>query len=305
MVNENKQFTEEQYMPRCALTIRGMGEQTCWMLIQQAMGIHDAKMHSNFMDDRVALLLFARSSLPERLCATAAVRQMGGTTIYQGATGCDWQAEMQSFQAHMFPVLGYFLDCLYVYGYPISEDIPAETKFPVINAGSPDAHPAHALADIACMVRVAKNLEGVKAAWVGRSNGTLHSLIEATDFCPFSLAISLPPEDDPAPLKARVAQLRTNVRFVDNPRDAVAKARFVFAGRRPEQDKSGTWRITSSLMAHADMEARLLLSATPVRAIPVDPQILDGKTSMLVRQAQYRLCVHKRILHWVFETANI
>lgn len=288
-------------MARSALTIREMGEQTCWMLIQQAMGIHDAKMQSDFMQNRVALVLFTRNSLPERLCVTAAVRQMSGSTIYQGTQGGDWQAECKSFQTHMFPILGYFLDCLYIYGFPKVEGVNSGSDFPVINAGCPDAHPAHALADIACMLRVAKKLEGVKAAWIGCANGTLHSLVEASAWCPFELDVSLPPETDAGPLKLRVDQLKSRVRFVDSPEEAVAKARFVYAGRRPDQETGGRWAITKTLMQKADMEARLLLSATPVRAISVDPEILDSKASMLVRQAQYRLCVHKRILHWVFE----
>lgn len=291
-------------MARCALTIRSMGEKVCWMLIQQAMGIPDAKMQSDYMQNKVALLLFTRNSLPERLCVTAAVRQMCGSTIYQGGQGNEWKAECDSFQSHMFPILGYFLDCIYLYGFPEVEHISSASAFPVINAGCDYAHPAHALADIACMLRVAKDLDGVRAGWIGCANGTLHSLLEATAWCPFSLTIAMPPEVDPAPLKLRAAQLKSQVRFVDSPEEAVAGARFIYAGRNPVNDSSGKWAVTKQLMANANREARLLLSATPVRAIPVDPDILDSRRSMLVRQAQYRLCVHKRILHWVFEKTD-
>lgn len=44
----------------------------------------------------------------------------------------------------------------------------------------------------------------------------------------------------------------------------------------------------------------MLLSASPVEAIPVDQDILSSKASFLVQQSEYRLRVHKRILHWVF-----
>lgn len=295
-------------MARNALTIRNMGETACWTIVKQAMGIPDAKMKSDFMENRVALLLFARESLPERLCTTAAVRQMGGTTIYQGADGSHWREEANSFQKHLFPILGYFMDCLYIYGFKkISEEydqVPAD--FPIINAGSPVAHPAHALADIACMLRVMKceDIEGVRAAWVGCANGTLHSLIEATAWCPFGLTVALPPEDNPEPLMERVKELHTRVTFVEKPEDAVAKARFVYAGRKPES-ASMSWTITPELLAKSDPEVRLLVSATPVRAIPIAPQVMASKVSMLVRQAQYRLCVHKRILHWIFETETL
>lgn len=295
-------------MARCVLGVSTLGEQVCWLLVNQAMGIPDAKMASNFMVDRVALLLFTRNSLPERLCATAAVRQMGGTTIYQGSQDnqrCEWQAEMDSMQMHLAPILGYYLDCLYIYGYPtVNGEIEGvKPPFPVINVGSPSCHPIHALADIACMLKVAKNLTGVKAAWVGSANGTLHSLMEATAFFPFSLTISVPPDEDMRDYKERAAQLGTPVTFVDTPEQAVDRARFVFAGRRSEEYKNH-WCITPELMHRAALDAKLLLSATPLRAVPVAPAVLSSKVSMLVRQAQYRLCVHKRVLHWVFEKTD-
>lgn len=296
-------------MARNALTIRNMGEQACWTIIKQAMGIPDAKMKSDFMEDKVALLLFARESLPERLCATAAVRQMGGTTIYQGADGSHWREEASSFQKHLFPILGYFLDCLYIYGFEaISEEFDqVAAEFPMINAGSPVAHPAHVLADIACMLRVIKNedIEGVKTAWVGCVNGTLHSLIEAMAWCPFSLTIATPPESDLEPIRRRVQELHTRVAFVRSPQEAVHRARFIYAGRKPSKADAADFAITSELLGYADPEVRLLLSATPVRAIPIAPQIMGSKVPMLVRQSQYRLCVHKRILHWIFEKETL
>ena len=159
-------------MARNVLTIKDLGSEICWMLVQQAIGIPDAKLQSDFMTERVALLVFARHSLPERLCVTAAVRQMGGTTIFEGCESDVWQKEASGFQEHLMPIFGYYLDCLYAYGLPVTSWNISETevRFPVINAGSPDAHPVHALADIACMLRISRYLKGVTAAWVGCVN---------------------------------------------------------------------------------------------------------------------------------------
>lgn len=290
-------------MPKSALSIRQMGEQTCWTLVKQAMGIPDAKMPSDYMSARVALLLFKRASLPERLCVTAAVRQMSGSTIYQSTNEGDWQGEVRSFQTHLFPILGYFLDCLYIYGYPTANQPDATmSEFPVINAGCADGHPAHALADIACMLRVAKNLEGVRASWIGCVNGTLHSLIESMAWFPFSLTISMPPDSDDCGLNRLAHDLKVPVRFVNKPEEAVRESQFVFAGRKPDEitPENEAWSLTPELLKYARPDARILLSATPIRAIPVARELMAGKRSLLVRQAEYRLCVHKRILHWVF-----
>lgn len=293
-------------MSRSALSIEEMGGDVCWTLVNQAMGIPDAKMPSDFLTSRVALLVFARTSLPERLCVTAAVRQMGGTTIYQGESisGTSWQAEVRSFQAHLFPILGYFLDVLYVYGLDSIKgvDRATDSNFPIINAGCNDGHPAHALADMACMLRVAKKLDGVHAAWIGCANGTLHSLIEAMPWFPFSLAVSIPPNTDERGVRELARQLDVPVKFVKNPEDAAKGARFVFAGRRPKDEKpeNAAWALTPQLLKNADPDVKILVSATPIRAIPVAQELMTGKRSLLVRQAEYRLCIHKRILHWVF-----
>ena len=129
-------------MPRHVLTIKDLGENACWLLVQQAIGTPDAKARTDFMTERVAVLIFAQQSLSERLCVTAAVRQMGGFTVYEGEQGA-WRMELNDYQEHLMPIFGYYLDCLYTYGLPVNtwDMRTANVNFPVINAGSPDAHP--------------------------------------------------------------------------------------------------------------------------------------------------------------------
>ena len=289
---------------RHVMTIRDLGEKACWLLVQQAMGILDAKTTTDFMAERVALLIFAQSSLPERMCVTAAVRQMSGSTIYQGGEGA-WRREMRDYQEHLIPIFGYYIDCLYTYGLPVShwtEEMRSNFPFPVINAGSPDAHPAHALADIACMLRARRNLEGTVAAWVGCNNGTLHSLIEATAWFPFALRIALPPHLDESFFKGSVARLQRPISFVNSPEEAIRGADFIFAGCRGGMELTNMdgWSVDKRLMGLAKSDAGLLLSASPLEAMPVSPDVLSSPASWLRLQAENRLRVHKRILHWIF-----
>ncbi len=291
-------------MPRCVLTIRDLGEEACWLLVQQALGMPGAKIQSDFMASKVALLIWAAPSLPERLCVSAAVRQMGGATVYEGDSCGPWRQELDHFQEHLLPIFGYYLDCMYVHGIPAAKWDAASgvLHFPVINAGSPDAHPAHALADIACMLKLTRDLKGVTCAWIGCANGTLYSLLESTRWFPFALRIALPNASDKELLRKRAEDLGTQVSFVDEPLKAVCDASFIFAGCRSgvASEALSAWRISPALMAAAGPDARLILSSTPIAAIPVDPVVLASPASQLKRQAEYRLRIHKRILHWVF-----
>ncbi|MBQ9406240.1 MAG: ornithine carbamoyltransferase [Desulfovibrio sp.] len=291
-------------MARHILTIREFGEDASWLIVQQALGMPDAKMQTDFMTERVALLIFAQPSLPERLCVSAAVRQMGGNVIYEGSLDI-WRSELYTFQDQLIPIFSTFINCMYTYGLPVTEidSRRAEAlQFPIINAGSPGAHPAHALADIACMLRYSRYLPSVTCACVGCINGTLLSLIEATAWFPFALRVALPPSIDATPVQEAKTRLGSKITLVDTPEEAVAGANYVMAGPRGNlsEEELQHWQLTPALMAKAENHARVMLSASPVRAIHVDKDIMVGKTSLLHKQAENRLRVHKRMLHWVF-----
>ena len=210
-------------MPRHVLTLNDLGEEGSWLLVQQARGIPDAKGRTDFMTERTAVLLFAQDSFAERLCVSAAVRQMGGSIVFQGATG-GWKSEVERYQRQMLAVIDYFVDCMYVYGIPglatkVDRDL---VQFPIINAGSPDAHPAHVLADVACMLRYTRDdLKKARVGWLGCTNGTLFSLIEGLRYFPFSLQVALPPLEDLPTLETYARHCRVKGDFVDTPQQAV------------------------------------------------------------------------------------
>lgn len=290
-------------MKRNIIGIEQLGKEVCWMFIQQAIGMPDVKMYSNFFSNKVAMLLFTRHSMPERLCCTAAVRQMGGTTIFEGAVKDEWQKKEAHFQGALLPIFGYYLDCMYVYGLQLDQDQVENhnLSFPVINAGGNDKHPAHALADYACMIKVAKKLDGITAAWIGSPNGTLYSLLELMQWYPYQFNISMPPHVNADIVYKKIEKLKLPVTICRTPEEAVKDVQFIFAGKRaPEGDTdSEAWRISAHLMSMASKKVKLLLSSSPIRAIPIEENVLKS-SSLLTKQAEYRLAVHKRFLHWVF-----
>ncbi|MCR5562750.1 MAG: ornithine carbamoyltransferase [Desulfovibrio sp.] len=293
-------------MPRNFLTVRELGEHTSWLLVQQATGIPDAKLCTNEMEDKVAFISFAQPSLPERLCITAAFRQMGGATVYESEISDDWRKEMRMIQTHLLSIFNCYLDCMYMFGYAISETEErvekSDVDFPVINAGAPDAHPAHALADIACIMRTERYLDKIALAWIGRANGTLRSLIAAAKVFPISLKISMPSSDeDMAVLDRFIHEMAVDVAFVETPAEAVNGCNAVYAGIWAGDEDEGPWHIDSALMKNSGNHAHIMLGARPIDAVPVESTLLSGKASLLPKQSEYRLRLHKRILHWVFD----
>lgn len=141
-----------------------------------------------------------------------------------------------------------------------------EPRFPVINAGSPDAHPAHTLADISCMLRCSRYLDTINCAWIGCVNGTLpfsdggHGLVSVPAACG-----PADPGGPRRPLQEAVERLGSSVTFVDSPKEAVKGANYVFAGCRSglTAEERACWRVDAGLLSLAEPNVRLLLSASP------------------------------------------
>ena len=159
------------------------------------------------------------------------------------------------------------------------------------------------LADVACMLRYTRDdLTKARVGWLGCTNGTLFSLIEALRYFPFSLQVALPPLEDRPTLETYARHCGVKVDFVDTPQQAVEGCNFVYAGCRSglDDELAQQWKVDDALLSHADQKARVLLGTSPMQAIEVASDILASPASLLLLQSENRLRVHKRLLHWVF-----
>ena len=164
-------------MVRHITTLQALGKETSWLLLQQARGIPEANAVDDFMTDRTMVQMFSKPDMSERLCTTAAVRQMSGHIVYV-APEDKWQKAIEEFPVVLLGAISYYMDGLFVYGLPIKPWTPGpELTFPIINCGAPDAHPAHAIADIVCMLRTSRDdLRGVKAVTLDCSSANPNCL---------------------------------------------------------------------------------------------------------------------------------
>lgn len=288
-------------MAKQILTVKDLGYEGAWLLVQQACGIPDPRARSSFMDNTTAVLFFAQDSLPERLCITAAVRQMGGQVVYVGPGS--WFKEVATYPKELNAIAHAYMDVVYSYGFPLALlQSTEESPRPVINGGSAENHPIHALADIACMYHYMPTLADVTVSWVGCANGTLNSLIEATEYFGYTLRVALP-EGDPAPQLLHTAQAQgRKVTLVGTPEEAVQGAHFVCAGCLGDKEhKSAEWHISRDLLTRASDKVRIMLSASPLCSTPIEKELLRSKAALLERQGENRLRVSKRILHLLLE----
>lgn len=293
-------------MARYITTMKALGKDLAWILLQQARGIPEAKVMDDFLEDKTFVLLFAKADLSERLCITAAIRQMSGHTVYMDPQE-KWEEAISQFPQALLGAISYYMDGVVIHGVPsLSWQPGPEVVFPILNCGSKESHPAHAIADIACMMRYCgDDLRPVRIAWIGAPTGTMFSLMEATMYFPFAMNIAMPENFGSSLIEASAKEMKTDIKFFPSAEEAVKDCQFVFAGSngrgRMNFEQVKPWIITGELMAKAADNAHVLLGTSPMMSVPVEPQVITGKNSLLLLQSENRLRVYKRMLHWLFE----
>ena len=291
-------------MAKEILTLADLGHNDSWLLVQQACGIPDARERSSFLENMTAVFFFSQESLPVRLCMTAAVRQMGGHVVYVGPG--DWTTEKINYPYELSSIFNYYVDIVQTYGIDLDtlRITSGIRQPPLINGGCSTSHPINALADIACIHQYTPALCDVKVGWIGCANGTLHSLVEALDYFPFTLQVALPEKQIPECI-SKAQGKGFKVALVSTPEEAAQSANYICAGCldavHPDQD----WLISQELLSRASNHVRVLLSASPLNSTPIDKDILQSKCSLLRKQAENRLRINKRMLPWVFARHTI
>lgn len=291
----------EAHMPKRILRLTDLGYEGAWLLVQQACGIPDPRSRSSFMDNTTTLLFFAHDSLPERLCITAAVRQMGGYVVYVGPG--PWCEEVATYPRELSAIANVYMDVVYAYGFPLALlETTHEPTRPLLNGGSPDGHPINALADIACIYHYTPSMNDITLGWVGCANGTLTSLVEGTEYFAYNLRVALP-AGSPVPESLRKAEAEgKKVALVTTPEEAVRDAHYICAGCIGDKhDTAPNWMISRELLSRANEKVRIMLSASPLCSTPIEKEVLRSKASLLERQGENRLRVNKRILHLLLD----
>ena len=143
----------------------------------------------------------------------------------------------------------------------------------------------------------------MQVAWVGSPSGALHSLVTATRYFPFRLSIAIPPIVDTQSLRSFVQEVGLGVTFCDSPQEAVKDAQYIYIGSRNQLDFQSIqkWAVQPNLLSFAAPECYILLGTNPMDCLPFEPSILNGRRSLLLKQAENRLRVYKRMLHWVYD----
>jgi ornithine carbamoyltransferase len=256
-------------------------------------------------------LLFQKPSTRTRVSFEAGMHQLGGHALVLPMA--DIQLSRGESVADTARVLSRYLDGIVIrtYDHATVEEWAREATMPVINGLTDLSHPCQALSDLLTITEKKGRLKGIKIAYVGDGNNVANSLIEAAAKMGMTIALGCPsgyqPDQHVVDL-ARVEATKTGalVELSEDPFVAVKEADVVYAdvwismGREREQARRlrvlAPYQVNSRLVGKARPDAIVMHCLPAHRGEEITAEVLDGRQSVIIDQAENRLHMQKAIL---------
>ena len=260
-------------------------------------------------------LIFEKPSLRTRVTFEVGIQSMGGDIVFLDHT----QARLGERES--IPDVARNLECWVqgivarVYEQRVLEEMAASINIPVVNALSDKFHPCQALADYFTLEEKFGALKGFKLAYVGDGNNVCHSLLILAARLGVNLRIATPANYAPAldvlsDAKRIAKETRARIELFTNPTEAVAGAQAVYtdswtsmgfeAEEKVRRNVFKAYQVNRKLMEQAAPGAFFMHCLPAHRGAEVTDEVLDGPTSIVLKQSENRMYVQKAILHALY-----
>jgi ornithine carbamoyltransferase len=257
-------------------------------------------------------LIFEKPSLRTRVTFDLGATQMGASCVYLDHLGVRL-GERESVK-DMALNLERWVDAIVArtYSHESVIDLAAHSSVPVINGLSEFSHPCQGLTDFFTLRETfGPDLKGFRLAYVGDGNNTCHSLMFGAAKLGVHISIGAPHGYEPDAEVVRRARrdarsTGARIEIVNDPQEAVSGAQAVYTdvwasmGFEAETERRreifAPFRVTKKLMTAADRKATFMHCLPAHRGDEVDPDVIDGRNSIVYDQAENRLHTQKAIM---------
>lgn len=252
------------------------------------------------IEDRSVALVFEKPSLRTRVSFETAIRELGGHPIYlsKADIGIGSREAMQDVGSNLARWCSMIVARLY--WHRDIKTLAEVSDVPVVNALTEWEHPCQALADM-LTVREAFGQDKVKITYVGDGNNVARSLAKAASRLgyPFTLC---------GPTNFQLEDV-DGIHQTEDLEEALDGAHVVYTdvwismGDEHEQEHRlkvfAKYQVNEDVMAMAAKDAIFLHCLPARRGYEVTDNVIDGRQSRVVDQAENRLHAQKALLQRV------
>ena len=259
-------------------------------------------------------MIFEKPSTRTRMSFDIAVKQLGGSSIILNPDGIHYGKGDETLK-DTAKVLTEYVDIvmLRTSSHKNLEEFGDHLEIPIINGLSDIGHPCQIMSDILTFEESNGTIEGKTVAWLGDGNNNMsNSLIEAAGKFNFHLKIACPKKYSPNKkilMWAKKNKVKLSVSA--KPEDAVKNSDCVMTdkwvsmndkvNKKAKKKILKPFKVNKKLMSLANSDA-IFMHCLPVgRGEEVTDEVIDGKQSVVWRQALNRVHAQKSIIKWCLD----
>ena len=256
-------------------------------------------------------MIFEKPSTRTRMSFDIAIKQLGGSSIILNPDGIHYGKGDETLK-DTAKVLTEYVDIvmLRTSSHKNLEEFGKHLDIPIINGLSNLGHPCQIMSDILTFEESKGQITGKNISWIGDGNNNMsNSLIEAAGKFKFNLKIGCPKKYSPNKTILNWAKKnKVNLSITTKPLDAVRGADCVMTDKWVSMnDKVNTkvkkkilkpYQVNKKLISKANSDV-IFMHCLPVgRGEEVTDDVIDGKQSVVWRQALNRVHAQKSIIKW-------
>jgi ornithine carbamoyltransferase len=255
-----------------------------------------------------AALIFEKQSLRTRVSFEVGIAQLGGHPVFlqQETIGIATRESVHDVAS----VLSHYNELIVARTtkHQTLVQLAESATVPVINAMTDLVHPCQVLADFFTLQEVGKSSPASKIVFVGDGNNIVNSLLELAEKLPMHLVISSPTGYEPHPSVLEQAQSAkvSTIELISDPVTAVTNADVVYTDVWPTARDSGRrqmvfkqHQVNAQLLKHAKPDCVVMHRMPANRGEEITREVLDGKHSIVLQQAENRLHIQKGIIAYL------
>lgn len=248
-------------------------------------------------------MIFEKPSNRTRVSFEVGIVELGGYVIYLGSDEIKLGKREATKDAAR--VLSRYLDGIVArtFSHKRLLELAQYTSIPVINGLTDLLHPCQALSDL-FTIKEKKGLKNITLAFVGDGNNVLNSLLYGSSKVGIKVKIACPKGYEPD--KNIVKDVGDIVESYGSAAEAIEGADIIYTdvwtsmGQEKEQEKRTMvfkdYQVNSEILKLAKKDAVVMHCLPAHRGEEITDEVLDGKQSIVIDQAENRLHVQKAIL---------
>jgi len=256
-------------------------------------------------------MIFEKPSTRTRMSFDIAVKQLGGSSITLNPDGIHYGKGDETLK-DTAKVLSEYVDIvmLRTSSHKNLEEFGKYLDIPIINGLSDQSHPCQIMSDIFTFEETKGSIQGKTISWLGDGNNNMsNSLIEAAGKFGFKLKIGCPKKYNPNKKILNWAKKnKVNLLVTKKPEEAVQGSDCVMTDKWVSMNDKVNKKLKKKNLKNYQVNKKLIQKANPdaifMHCLPVGrgeevtDEVIDGKQSVVWRQALNRVHAQKSIINW-------